>query len=45
MNPAQILARMIINLVNLYTEQGQADPAHRLGRWLTILQDEPEAGH
>jgi regulator of sirC expression with transglutaminase-like and TPR domain len=35
----QIISRIILNLITLYTEQGQADRAQWLGRVLALLQD------
>ncbi len=36
--PPQILARMMVNLINVYSEQGNAQLAHRLTQLLDILQ-------
>lgn len=38
---AQILARMIVNLVNVYTEQGKPDSAHWLSKLMAFFQETP----
>lgn len=36
--PRQILSRMMVNLLNIYTEQGETERAQRLSQGLQILQ-------